>query len=224
MTFGDKVLAFNGSLKIRFPLPRGVTALNPFTDASAVESCRAFYGKYYNDRDKRIFVFGINPGRRGAGITGIPFTDPVQLESACRIANPFQAVPELSSTFVYRVIDRYGGAASFYRKFYITAVFPLGFMRQGKNLNYYDDRKLLDASRDSSIRYIEQQLLFGSYRETCFCLGTGKNLKILEKLNDTRGWFKKIVPLPHPRWVMQYRRRQLDEFTSVYVDTLKATP
>ncbi|RMF23421.1 MAG: DUF4918 domain-containing protein, partial [Bacteroidetes bacterium] len=28
--------------------------------------------------------------------------------------------------------------------------------------------------------------------------------------------FERIVPLPHPRWVMQYRRKRLSEFVEAY--------
>ncbi len=219
-TFGEQVFAFNRSLEARFRLPKGVQVLNPFSNAHTLDACRSFYLKYYGDRQPRVFLFGINPGRRGAGVTGIPFTDPVHLMENCGVPNEFPQVPELSSTFVYRFIERYGGAESFYSRFYITAVFPLGFTRDGKNLNYYDDPALLKACGPDMVRHIEKQLSFGARRDKCFSIGSGKNLEILEKLNAVHGWFRHVEPLPHPRWVMQYRRRQLDAFTDLYVKTL----
>src|SRR5687768_18158258 len=39
----------------------------------------------------------------------------------------------------------YGGCDKFYSDFFITAVSPLGFVKNGKNVNYYDDRELLYA-------------------------------------------------------------------------------
>ncbi|PIQ29310.1 MAG: hypothetical protein COW63_13845 [Bacteroidetes bacterium CG18_big_fil_WC_8_21_14_2_50_41_14] len=41
-------------------------------------------------------------------------------------------------------------------------------------------------------------------------MGQGKNFDYLKMLNDEFHLFKKIVPLPHPRWVMQYKRKELD--------------
>ena len=220
MTFGENVLAFNRAMRIGFALPHGVEVLNPFTGEQATAACGAFYNKYYDDMRPRRFLLGINPGRRGAGVTGIPFTDPVQLEQACGIDNPFSKVPEFSSSFVYEVIKSWGGPASFYKTFYITSVFPLGFTRDGKNLNYYDDAQLLAACQHTLIRSLEKQLSFGLAGKSCYCLGAGKNLKILQSLNNRHGWFKNIIPLPHPRWVMQYRRKKLKEFIDLYVEKL----
>jgi hypothetical protein len=42
--------------------------------------CSSFYQKYYADNKKRSLIIGINPGRFGAGVTGIPFTDPIRLK------------------------------------------------------------------------------------------------------------------------------------------------
>ncbi len=38
----------------------------------------------------RYLILGINPGRFGGGITGIPFTDPIRLQNICGIENDFQ--------------------------------------------------------------------------------------------------------------------------------------
>ena len=99
-----------------------------------VKMCRkpanSFYTKYYSDNNKRILLLGINPGRFGGGVTGIPFTDPVRLEKVCGIKNDFQKKQELSSVFIYEMIEAYGGAEKFYKQFYISAVSPLGFVKQ----------------------------------------------------------------------------------------------
>jgi len=219
-TFGDRVIAFNRSLDIGFRLPRGVQAMNPFADAATRMASESFYATYYADRRPRRYIFGINPGRRGAGVTGVPFTDPIRLEEACGIPNAFPKVPELSSTFVYRVIEAWGGPKAFYDRFFITAVFPLGFLKNGRNLNYYDDPALLRSCSDELVRLMNRQLAFGREGTTCFCLGAGRNLQVLERFNTMHGWFSCIVPLPHPRWVMQYRRRRVDAFVREYVDAL----
>ena len=79
MFFADHVLNFYRSLKIKARLPKGIEVLYPYQDKTTFGLCETFYKKYYNDRDERIMIIGINPGRFGAGLTGIPFTDPVKL-------------------------------------------------------------------------------------------------------------------------------------------------
>ena len=44
-----------------------------------------FFYKFYNDTNPRHLIFGINPGRFGAGTTGINFTAPKQLKEICGI-------------------------------------------------------------------------------------------------------------------------------------------
>jgi len=46
-----------------------------------------FFLQFFNDKYPRSFIFGINSGRFGAGITGISFTDPGNLEEKCGIKN-----------------------------------------------------------------------------------------------------------------------------------------
>ena len=52
-------------------------------------------------------------------------------------------------------------------------------------------------------------------------MGPGKNLQFFERLNAEHRLFKTVVPLPHPRWVMQYRRRRVEEFVDRYVEALE---
>ena len=56
---------------------------------------------------------------------------------------------------------------------------------------------------------------------TCYCLGEGENYKYFSRINERHGFFKEIVPLPHPRWVMQYRRKKVKEYVELYVEKLK---
>ncbi len=153
-------------------------------------------------------------------MTGVPFTDPIRLERECGIDNTFQKRAELSSEFVWQFINAYGGAAAFCRRFYITSLSPLGFVKDGKNINYYDDRHLQQAVEPFMVWNIRTQLDFGANREVALCLGEGQNLACFEKLNRTHGFFNKIVGLPHPRWVMQYRRKMVGDFVERYVEEL----
>jgi hypothetical protein len=217
----DDILSFYKSLKPDFPLPDGVEIMNPFDDETATEVSARFYEHYYDDANPRVILFGINPGRFGAGVTGIPFTDPIRLEEVCGIVNNFDKKPELSSEFVYEVVDAYGGPKSFYDHFFVSAVCPLGFTKDGKNLNYYDDKQLLKDTEPFIVETIQEQIKMVDSPDAGFCLGKGTNFKYFVKLNEKHHFFKRIEPLPHPRWVMQYRRRKKDEFVKMYIDQLK---
>lgn len=210
MTFAERVLKFYGSLKVGEGLPPGISTLNPYTNDAVIKACKQFYNKYYNDGDGRTLILGINPGRFGAGITGIPFTDPVTLENECGIKNSFGKRAELSSKFIYRLINSMGGPECFYRHFYIGSVSPLGFVQDGKNFNYYDSKELMKAIKPFIVSNLVKQIGLGIVSRKCFCLGQGKNYEYLKFLNIELKLFDEIIPLPHPRWVMQYRRKKLD--------------
>lgn len=216
LTFGEQVIRFIIQLPSAFELPKGIELLQPYNNQSILQLTETFYRKYYNDPNQRTFIFGINPGRFGAGVTGIPFTDPVNLHVKCGIKNNISQQHELSSLFVYRLIDSLGGVKRFYRNFYITAVCPLGFIRENKNLNYYDDKRLEQLMTPIMIESIQKQLCFGVNKQVCYCWGEGKNFSFLNKLNEQYQWFNKITPLPHPRWIMQYRRKSTNEFVEKF--------
>lgn len=222
MTFGKQVTDFLFTLQLPFSPPRNIAVLDVHQHPDVQRSFTDFYAKFYNDQQKRYLLVGINPGRFGGGITGIPFTDPVRLQEDCGIPNPFPKKQELSSAFIYNMIAAYGGPDAFYRKFYITAVSPLGFTGNGKNLNYYDDPVLLRRIEPFVVDCMERQLQFGAKRSVCFCIGEGDNLKHLERLNKQHQWFDNIVGLPHPRFIMQYKRRQIASYIQRYVEQLRS--
>lgn len=222
LTQSYAILQFYKNLQPAFKTPGKVHVMNPFTDPGAWVLVEKFYRKYYDDAKRRIFIFGINPGRFGGGVTGIPFTDPIRLAENCGITNDLAKRPELSSEFIYQMIDTYGGPSVFYAKYFITALSPLGFTLDEKNLNYYDDKSLLQATTPFIVDCIHTQLdNIRATRDICYCLGEGTNYKIFSRLNDEHGFFKKIVPLPHPRWIMQYRRKRVGEFVELYVEKLR---
>lgn len=220
MTFGEKIMQWNASLGGRIRVPEGIDVLNPFDDKDAMKVAKRYYDDFYNDNKTRVGVFGINPGRHGAGITGIPFTDPVHLESECGISNPFTKRAELSSTYVYQFINAFGGNQTFTSRFFLTAICPLGFIKEGKNINYYDDKSLLNHVEGFILETMREQVDMGLDTQTCLCLGEGANYKYLSAFNDKHALFDKVVPLAHPRFIMQYRRKKLDEYLQSFVTVL----
>lgn len=222
MTFSDKTLHFLRDLHIDNKIPKGIDVMNPYQDEYTLELCRKFFTKYYNDQQPRTLLVGINPGRFGSGMTGVSFTDPIKLETICGIPNTFPKKPELSADFIYAMIKAYGGPDTFYKKYFISAVSPLGFTKDGKNINYYDDPKLQAAITPFVIKSINQLLAMGINKEVCYCIGEGKNVNYLNKLNAEHNWFNEIVPLAHPRFIMQYKRKHVDTYVKDYLMKLKS--
>ena len=217
MTFGQQVLEYYKNLTPPDHLPSDVSVMNPYHEESTINIVEKFYKKYYSDNKERKICFGINPGRFGAGLTGIPFTDPEQLVKSCGISNEFTKKTELSSAFIYKMIDDYGGPCSFYSDYFISAVSPLGYIKNGINLNYYDIKGYQSIFDDYVKLQIEQQLKMDINRNKAYSIGKGKNIKYLNYLNERYGFFKEIVPLPHPRWIMQYQRKKIQLFINKYL-------
>ena len=222
MTFAAQVIDFHRELKPDWKIPEDIELLYPFENKETTNVFEEFFNKYFSDHKKRIFLFGINPGRFGAGITGIPFTDPKILEDKIGIFNSFKKRHELSSLFIYEMIEAYGGLMEFYSDCYITSVCPLGFVTKGKNINYYDQSDLLRSVESEIIDNIRRQACFGARKDVAFSIGKGKNFKYLQKLNQEYGFFDRIESVPHPRWVMQYRLKMKDQFIDEYISKLKS--
>jgi len=217
----EDILQYYQSISKRWKLPKDVQLLYPFDQEETLEVMSKFYQKYYRTDQERRMILGINPGRLGAGVTGIPFTDPKILQEKLKIKNQFHKRNELSSIYVYDLIDAYGGPSKFYKKFFISSVCPLGFTKNAINYNYYDDKVLYEAVEKYIIKYMKKQLELPIKRDVAFCWRKGKNYKFLKKLNDRHGWFDMIVPQAHPRWVMQYKLKMKDEILGEVLDQLK---
>ena len=202
-------------------VPAGIHVMNPYRSAPVKRYTKAFLDKFFDDNEPRTLIFGINPGRFGAGITGITFTDPLALADFCGIANHLPRRRELSSVFIYDAIAAFGGVEEFYRRFLLTAVCPLGFTRKDVNLNYYDVKTLEKAVTPFIVRSIETHIAIGGRRDRAIVLGNGQNAKYLRALNAQHGFFGDIVALEHPRFILQYRRKRVGEFIDKYIAALR---
>lgn len=212
-------------------LPKGVGVLDPFNGPHADEVRRivtAFHRKYYSDNKPRTLMLGINPGRLGAGSTGLSFTDTKRCESDLGIPVNGLRTHEPSSDFFYRMIRATGGPEAFYSQVYVHAVCPLGFVKeQGNgtaiNLNYYDDKVLEQAVTPFVEQWLRALVQCGMRTDTVLCIGTGKNAAYFNKLNERLGLFERCIALEHPRYVMQYKARSLDLYIDKYLQALEAT-
>src|SRR5688572_3378377 len=185
MTFADRIIEFNKELNFTGTLPAGINIMNPFREnPETLEVSSEFYRKYYNDNNPRHIILGINPGRFGSAVTGVPFTDTKRLQSECGITLKGRQTHEPSSVFVYDMINAFGGPEAFYQHFYIHSICPLGFTTasakgQEVNYNYYDSKELTAAVYDFIVASTRKQLGFGIETDVAFCFGTGKNEKFL---------------------------------------------
>jgi len=226
-TFAARMKSFNRGLRLNVKLPLGIRAMNPFVEGPLALRCAdAFYDKYYADTKPRWGIFGINPGRFGAGLTGVPFTDFKRMQQICGIDTDGNSSNEPSSFFIYTMIAAMGGAAKFYKRYYINSLCPLGFVLEkttGRrvNYNYYDDPVLFAAVKPFMVKTLRQQIALGLRREKAFCLGK-KNLLYFAKLNDEYGLFDELVEVPHPRYVVQYKFNSMQSYIEDYCEKFRA--
>lgn len=218
----EKVIAFNRELHYSGELPEGFQVLNPFLEnPETMQVMQAFYRKYYNDTNRRKFIIGINPGRHGAGVTGVPFTDTKRLESVCGITMQSAHTHEVSSLFMYDMITDYGGAEAFYSRFYINSPFPLAIIRKTKdgnwlNANYYDDKKLFETVKGFMIESLKKHIDIGLDTSEVYILGK-KNADFIGKLNKEGKIFNRMTVLEHPRYIQQYRSKERELYIDKYL-------
>ncbi|HQF41901.1 MAG TPA: SMUG2 DNA glycosylase family protein [Ignavibacteriaceae bacterium] len=225
-TFAEKAIAFNSNLKYSGKLPENFQVLNPFVDnPETMEVMQKFYYKFYNDNKKRKFIIGINPSRHGAGITGVPFTDTKRLELVCGIPMSSAYSHEVSSVFIYEMIEAFGGVKNFYKNFYINSPFPLAIVRKTKegkwlNVNYYDDKNLFESVKDFMIISLKKHISLGLDTSEVFILGK-KNADFIQIINKEQKLFGRLIVLEHPRFIQQYKSKEKQLYIDKYISALK---
>lgn len=220
--FGERVVEFNSNLQYDGNLPEGFRVMNPFLDnPETMDVMKQFYNKYYNDNNQRRFIIGINPGRHGAGTTGVPFTDTKRLSAICGIEMKSAYTHEVSSVFVYDMIEQYGGADRFFSDFYINSPFPLAIIRKQKNgnwtnANYYDDKALFEMVEGYMLESLQKHIDLGLDCSEVFVWGK-KNADFINKLNKKGKFFDRITVLEHPRYIQQYKSKEKQLYIDKYL-------
>lgn len=223
LRFADRVIYFNRELVFRGNLPDNFQVINPFIDnPETMVVMSRFYHKYYNDNKQRRLILGINPSRKGAGVTGVPFTDTKRLATVCGIEMKSAHTHEVSSVFVYDMIEAYGGPERFYSDFYINSPFPLAIIRETKdgswlNANYYDDSLLFEMVKEFMIESLKKHIDLGLDCSEVFVLGK-KNAVFIEKLNREEKMFDKLTVLEHPRYIQQYKSKERYLYIDKYIN------
>lgn len=219
-TFGTKVRDFLLGLSLPVPLPDGFEVIDPYRHGEVRRVVTEFTTQYYHGDHQRLSVWGINPGRFGAGLTGLAFTDPEAVRTAAGIATSITGRRELSAEYVWQVVQAYGGPSAFFSDVYLSALCPLGFLRNGTNINFYDDRPFTEALVPTLVEWISTQISAGLRTDVCIVLGTGRLKQVMERYLQPQLPFRTVIFLEHPRYIMQYRRAHVGDYVQRYVDTL----
>jgi hypothetical protein len=210
------------TVKLDVELPHGFEVLDPYRDPEVQRVVRAFCERYYVGTQLRLPMWGINPGRFGGGVTGLSFTDPVSLSGQLGIESSITGRREISAEFIGMVIEAYGGPHTFYNDVYLGALSPLGFVRDGVNINFYDNATLAQNIAPFIKRCLQVQMDAGLVRDRAILLGTGALQKYAHRwLGDVFGSMK-VTALDHPRFIMQYRRKRVGEYVERYVEAIRS--
>lgn len=218
--FGSCIEHFLCSVNIDVKLPPGFSALQPYGRKEVRTVVKQFCQEYYSGSHLRLGLWGINPGRFGAGITGICFTDPHALTAQLGIASTLAGKRELSAEFVSMVIDAYGGPHKFYHDVYLGALSPIGFVRDAKNINFYDDKNLAGALAPFITECVQYITSAGLLPDKAIFLGRGSLRKYVDKQLTSVFGTMKTTALDHPRFIMQYKRSMVKDYVKQYVDTI----
>lgn len=230
-SFSDKVLKFNDELSnIDLSLYGNYYIKNPFNSEykeKINEMMQVFYNKYYNDNNKRYLILGSSPARRGTAVTGIPFEDANHLYKLTGVKIDDFYINKSSSDFLYQVMEQYGGCEKFYNDFFMSFVCPFGIVKVNSkenevNCNYYENKKIENILYEFIVNSLRKQISFGIDTSICYCIGSGENYKFLTKINEQYHFFDKIIPLEHPRFIMQYNSKDKNKYLSKYVDALNS--
>ena len=229
-TTAQKILEFYDRLKnVGINLPEKHRLINPFTGANQQQIAQIihrFYHRYYHDDKRRFMILGSSPARRGTALTGVPFEDVNHLQKDTRISLDASGANKRSSSFLYEVMEEYGGCQNFYKQFYMSFVCPLGIENinlKGNwvNCNYYENAALKKCLHPFIVDSLSRQIDFNIDTTVCFCIGSSENFKFLTNINNEHHFFDAIVPLEHPRFIMQYNADRKEEFMQKYVSIFR---
>ena len=199
--------------------------VNPYKQERIIKVVEVFYNKYFDDNHNRYLILGASPARRGTSATGIPFEDEEHIYKLTGESINNFYINKNSSNFLYDVMENYGGIDKFYSDFFLEFVCPLGIVNINNknnevNVNYYENRKLQSYLNDFIKKSLDELIKIGINREVCYCIGSGENYQYLLKLNEENHYFKRIVALEHPRYIMQYNKDKTAFYMNKYLNEL----
>lgn len=174
---------------------------------------KAFYEIYYSKDKSRIVLCGINPGRFGAGKTGVPFLDYKSLSKLLHNINGDDV--ELSAQFIFDVINNFG-YENFFDNVYLTNISWFGFTKDNNNFNYYDLSE--DLQEEFTNGFIEEMEIIQPY---IIIPLSDKVEKTLIKMNkDKTIKFNLANKIPHPYYYSNFPMRYKDGLNR-YIKTIQ---
>ncbi|MEY2342744.1 uracil-DNA glycosylase family protein [Acidithiobacillus sp. IBUN Pt1247-S3] len=189
---------------------RGISILQDFLPYRSI--AEQFWQQYIPEPLPQTVILGLNPGRLGAGLTGIPLLDFRSLASLFPDGRLPRNDTEPSANFFHRVVQNVG-AEKFYREFYVSNVSAVGYLRDNKNCNYHE---LPDAAqRIVEERFVAEMAVVAPKR--IIALGREVEATVQRLFPDGS---VRISHLPHPSWIMTYRLREAQSWVRRYTQML----
>lgn len=171
-----------------------------------------FYKLYYCNNRNRIVLCGINPGKLGAGKTGVPFLDFKSLSKM--LPNIKDTDCELSAQFIYSVITHFGNK-TFFDNVYLTNISWFGFTKDNNNFNYYNmDQDLQDEFTSG---FIEEMEIVQPSVIIPLSEDTEKSLKNMNKRKNLG--LKIAKRIAHPYYYSNFPTRYEDGLNK-YIETI----
>lgn len=175
-----------------------------------------FHKKYIQPNRPEIVICGVNPGRFGAGLTGIPFIDFDSLSKMLPRIKYFDS--EKSAKFFFSVVQAFG-IEQFYQKFHVTNISWYGFsmIDKEKNVNYYN--LPVDVQKHLFEKFVEEMNFINPKIIIPLSKDVQNQLLILKSNEQIKA---EITPnLNHPSWVMTYKRNEVELWKEKYIHLLK---
>lgn len=181
------------------------------------EAIIEFERLYIEPNKPKIVLCGINPGRYGAGKTGIPFIDFNSLSEMLPNVNRKDAEP--SAQFFFSVVKKFG-IIDFYRSFYVTNISRYGFSRisKQKNVNYYDNTIPTEVTLCLIDKFIREMSVINP--NVIIPLSTCVDYELKKQKGTGRITAEIGTRLSHPSWISTYRRKELEAWVDKYVQEL----
>ena len=166
----------------------GISILDDFLENWP--NVKRFYAVYYGATYPDTVLCGINPGRNGAGKTGVPFID---FSSLSKLLDGIgREDKERSAQFFFEIVQHFG-PRTFFRSFYVTNFSWVGYARQKTNVNYYD----LSTEAQTIIGKMFEHEMKQVCPKRIVALSKRVHESVTILLDDT---IDTTLLLPHPNW------------------------
>ena len=218
LTVRDQVINFYANFRKTNFFDSSYQLHNPFDAPSRRAAIEEFCAKFYDDDKPRVHLIGINPSRLVTSSTGVNYTDGFALKEFCGIDNSFSKSRELTATFFYEMINQVGGSETFYSRVFAWAALPVAITDGNSYTNYYDVPE--ESVRELVLNNLRWMMSLPNLGRLVI-VGTGENKKFLESLPGYPFGYNEIVSLPHPRWIMQYNRKNIAKYVDEYCKALQ---